>query len=112
MFQDASRAQFDIVLFWSLDRFGIVKTLQQLNELTHHGIKYRSLQEPFIDTLHPFGDLLAAFVAKIAELELGRICERVKAGRKVNSLEGRNWCLIAQRCWSYTSKENYAQIAS
>jgi DNA invertase Pin-like site-specific DNA recombinase len=92
MFQDASRAQFDIVLFWSLDRFsreGIVKTLQQLNDLTHYGIKYRSLQEPFIDTLHPFGDLLAAFVAKIAELERGRICERVKAGLDRARSEGK-----------------------
>jgi DNA invertase Pin-like site-specific DNA recombinase len=83
MFQDASRRQFDLVLFWSLDRFSreeIVKTLQQLNNLTHDGIKYRSLQESFIDTTHPFGDLLAAFVAKIAELERQRIRERVKAG--------------------------------
>jgi DNA invertase Pin-like site-specific DNA recombinase len=83
MLQDASRRNFDLVLFWSLDRFsreGIVKTLQQLNNLTHYGIKYRSLQEPFIDTTHPFGDLLAAFVAKIAEMERDRIRERVKAG--------------------------------
>jgi DNA invertase Pin-like site-specific DNA recombinase len=92
MFLDASRAQFDIVLFWSLDRFsreGIVKTLQQLNELTHYGIKYRSLQEPFIDTLHPFGELPAAFVAEIAELERGRICERVKAGLDRARSEGK-----------------------
>lgn len=83
LFQDAARRRFDLVLFWSLDRFSresIVKTLQQLNMLTHYGVKYRSLQEPFIDTTHPFGDLLAAFVAKIAEMERDRIRECVKAG--------------------------------
>jgi hypothetical protein len=39
-----------------------------------------SLQEPFIDTNHSFADLLAAFVAKIAELERDHIRDRVKAG--------------------------------
>jgi DNA invertase Pin-like site-specific DNA recombinase len=121
MFQDAFRAQFDIVLFWSLDRFsreGIVKTLQQLNDLTHYGIKYRSLQEPFIDTLHPFGDLLAAFVAKIAELERGRICERVKAGldraRSEGKQLGRPKTVFdrAKVLELYRQRKSYAQIAS
>lgn len=120
MFQAASRSTFDIVLFWSLDRFsreGIVKTLQRLNDLAHYGIKYRSLQEPYIDTTHPFGDLLAAFVAKIAEMERQRICERVKAGLQKARAQGKRLGrpkLIFDRFRLLRLREegkSYAQIA-
>ena len=78
-----SRRQFDVVLFWSIDRFsraGIVHVLSSLKRLSDCGIKYRSLQESYIDTTHEFGDLLAAFAAKLAELERKRIRVRIKAG--------------------------------
>ncbi len=38
LFEDASRRQFDLVLFWSLDRFsreGVLETLQHLQRLTN-----------------------------------------------------------------------------
>lgn len=91
MTQAASRKEFDVLLFWSLDRFsreGVLKTLQQLNALTHYGVKYRSLQESFVDTMHPFGDLLTAFVAKIAELERVRIKARIAAGLEKAKADG------------------------
>ena len=69
MMTAASKRQFDVLLFWSVDRFsreGIVPVLTNLKRLSSYGVKYRSYQEPFIDTLGEFGDLLAAFVAKIA----------------------------------------------
>jgi DNA invertase Pin-like site-specific DNA recombinase len=83
MMEAASKRQFDVLLFWSVDRFsreGIVPVLTNLKRLTGYGVKYRSFQEPFIDTMGEFGDLLAAFVAKIAELERKRIRARIHAG--------------------------------
>jgi DNA invertase Pin-like site-specific DNA recombinase len=83
MMTAASKRQFDVLLFWSVDRFsreGIVPVLTNLRRLSSYGVKYRSYQEPFIDTLGEFGDLLAAFVAKIAELERKRIRTRILAG--------------------------------
>lgn len=41
MFQAASRHEFDIILFWSLDRFsreGVVETLNHLQRLTSYGV--------------------------------------------------------------------------
>jgi DNA invertase Pin-like site-specific DNA recombinase len=83
MMHAASQRAFDVLLFWSVDRFsreGIVPVLTNLKRLSSYGVKYRSYQEPFIDTLGEFGDLLAAFVAKIAELERKRIKARIMAG--------------------------------
>lgn len=83
MLEAASRREFDILLFWSLDRFsreGIVPVLTNLKRLADYGVKYRSLQENFVDTTHPWGDVIIAFCAKLAELERTRIKERVKAG--------------------------------
>jgi DNA invertase Pin-like site-specific DNA recombinase len=83
MMHAASQRAFDVLLFWSVDRFsreGIVPVLTNLKRLSGYGVKYRSYQEPFIDTLGEFGDLLAAFVAKIAELERKRIKARIMAG--------------------------------
>jgi DNA invertase Pin-like site-specific DNA recombinase len=83
MLDAASKRHFDILLFWSVDRFsreGIVPVLTNLKRLSGYGVRYRSYQEPFIDTTSEFGDLLAAFVAKIAELERKRIRARINAG--------------------------------
>jgi hypothetical protein len=48
MFAAASRREFDLVLFWSLDRFsreGTVETLQHLQRLTAYGVAWRSFTE-------------------------------------------------------------------
>src|SRR2546427_8421374 len=45
LFQDAAQRKFDMVLFWSLDRFsreGVRETLNHLERLTSHGVGYRS----------------------------------------------------------------------
>jgi DNA invertase Pin-like site-specific DNA recombinase len=83
MMDAASRREFDVLLFWSVDRFsreGIVPVLTNLKRLSKYGVQYRSYQESFIDTTSEFGDVLAAFVAKIAELERKRIRARINAG--------------------------------
>src|SRR4051812_21050115 len=48
MFASASKREFDLLLFWSLDRLsreGVLETLQYLQRLTAYGIAYRSFTE-------------------------------------------------------------------
>src|SRR5580704_16585282 len=48
MFGAASRLEFDVLLFWSLDRLsreGTVETLNHLQRLTSYGVNYRSFTE-------------------------------------------------------------------
>lgn len=84
MFRDAARGQFDILLFWSLDRFtreGIAQTLFYLRQLEEYGVRFHSLREEFlnsdIDFVRPI--VLAVF-AHLAQYEAMRISERTKAG--------------------------------
>jgi DNA invertase Pin-like site-specific DNA recombinase len=91
MLAAASRREFDVLLFWSIDRFsraGIVPVLMNLKRLTDYGVKYRSFQEPYIDTTMEWGDLIAAFAAKLAELERKRIRERIRAGLEKARADG------------------------
>jgi DNA invertase Pin-like site-specific DNA recombinase len=92
MLTDASKRKFDVLLFWSIDRFsreGILPVLTHMKRLSDYGVKYRSFEEPYIDTTHEFGDLLAAFAAKLAELERKRIKARVKAGLEAARAKGK-----------------------
>jgi DNA invertase Pin-like site-specific DNA recombinase len=92
MLSAASKREFDVLLFWSLDRFsreGIVPVLTNLKRLSDYGVKYRSLQEPYIDTTNDWGDLIAAFAAKLAELERKRIQARVRAGIEKARADGK-----------------------
>ena len=83
MFSAASRREFDILLFWSLDRFsreGTVETLNHLQRLLGYGVKWRSYTEQWIDSTGPFADAITGFMAAIAKNERVRIVERVRAG--------------------------------
>jgi DNA invertase Pin-like site-specific DNA recombinase len=45
LFQDAARRHFDLVLFWSLDRFsreGMAQTVHYLQRLQAHGVAFHS----------------------------------------------------------------------
>jgi DNA invertase Pin-like site-specific DNA recombinase len=81
--EDARKRKYDVLLFWSMDRIsreGALKTLQALNMLTEYGVKYRSLQEAYIDTLGPFGDAVVGLIATVAKMEAERTSARVRAG--------------------------------
>lgn len=83
MMEAASKHRFDILLFWSLDRFsreGILPTLKTLKRLTDYRVRYRSFEEAYIDTTNEWGDMIAAFAAKLAQLEHKRIKARIAAG--------------------------------
>ena len=83
LFDDASRRKFDVVLFWSLDRFtreGSLETLQYLSQLGSYGVSFRSFTEAYLDSCGFFKDAIIAILGAIAKQERARISERVRAG--------------------------------
>jgi DNA invertase Pin-like site-specific DNA recombinase len=83
MFEDASKRRFDLVLFWSLDRFsreGVLETLHHLQRLSGWGVNWRSYQESYFDSCGPFKDVVVSLMATLAKQERLRISERTKAG--------------------------------
>jgi DNA invertase Pin-like site-specific DNA recombinase len=96
VFQDASQRKFDLVLFWSLDRFsreGVRETLNHLERLTSYGVAYRSFTEQYLDSCGLFKDAVLAILAVIAKQERIRLSERTIAGlekaRKAGRIGGR-----------------------
>lgn len=92
MFQAASRRQFDVLLFWSLDRFsreGVFETLTHLNRLTGYGVHYRSFTEQWFDSCGIFRDAVISIMATLAKQERVRISERTRAGLERARREGR-----------------------
>jgi DNA invertase Pin-like site-specific DNA recombinase len=83
LFEDASRKEFDLVLFWSLDRFsreGVLETLQHLQRLTSYGVEWWSYREEYLRSVGVFRDAVLAILAAIAKQERIRLSERVTAG--------------------------------
>jgi len=79
----AERNQFDIVLFWSLERFspeGALATLQHLNTLTSYGIGFRAFNEPDLNTCGVCKDVIVSILGMIAEQEAVRTSENVRDG--------------------------------
>jgi DNA invertase Pin-like site-specific DNA recombinase len=92
LFEDASRQQFDLVLFWSLDRFsreGVLETLQHLQKLSNHGIEWFSYREEYLRSIGIFKDAVLAILACIAKQERIRLSERVQAGLKRAKAQGK-----------------------
>jgi DNA invertase Pin-like site-specific DNA recombinase len=83
LFDDAHKRRFDVVLFWSLDRFsreGALATLNYLNQLESWGVGYKSYSEQYLDSTGLFKDAIVSILATIAKQEKVRLSERVKAG--------------------------------
>ena len=83
LFEDASRKQFDLVLFWSLDRFsreGVLETLQHLQRLSANGVEWFSYREEYLRSIGVFKEAVLAILAAIAKQERIRLSERVQAG--------------------------------
>jgi DNA invertase Pin-like site-specific DNA recombinase len=92
LFEDASRRKFDVVLFWSLDRFsreGVLETLNHLQRLAQYGVGYRSFTEQYLDSCGIFKDAVLSILATIAKQERVRLSERVHAGLAKARREGR-----------------------
>jgi DNA invertase Pin-like site-specific DNA recombinase len=83
LFADAHKRLFDLVLFWDLSRFsrsGTLFTLQKLRELESLGIAWFSYQEPFLNSVGQFKDVVLSLLATLAKIEREKISERTKAG--------------------------------
>jgi len=84
LFEDAGKRQFDLILFWALDRFsreGMTKTVLHLQRLDSFGVGFHSYQEPLLSTDNELvRDILLAMFSALAKMEAQRISERVSAG--------------------------------
>lgn len=92
MFAAASRREFDILLFWSLDRLsreGTVETLNHLQRLTSYGVNYRSFTEQYLDSTGIFKEAVIGILAAIAKQERVRLSERTIAGLERARAQGR-----------------------
>ena len=90
MMADARWGAFEVLLVWSLDRFGRSMTgnVSDVLALDRAGIKLLSVREPWLDTGGPVRDLLLAIFSWVAEQELHRLAERTRAGIERARLEG------------------------
>lgn len=91
VFQLAHRKEFDVLLFWSLDRLsreGSRKTIAYLTILDDAGVAWHSYSEPYISSMGVFADCIISLLSTLAKQEKIRISERTKAGlertRRVN----------------------------
>lgn len=92
MFAAASRREFDLVFFWSLDRLsreGVLETLHHLQRLTDCGVNYKSYTEQYLDSLGMFRDAVIGILATIAKQERVRLSERTIAGLERAKAQGR-----------------------
>ena len=83
LFLDAHQKKFDVVLFWDLSRFsrsGTLYTLQKLRELENLRIRWKSFQEPYLDSGGDFSDIVISVISTVAKIEREKISERTKAG--------------------------------
>ena len=80
----AARREFDLVLFWSLDRFsreGMAQTVGYLQRLQANGVDFHSYTEEYLATDNELvRNILLAVMASLAKVEAQRISERTKAG--------------------------------
>ena len=91
MFQAAERREFELVLFWSLDRLsreGTETTLRHLRVLRESGVGYKSHEEQYLDTTNPLNEVFISFKAVMAVEEKKRISQRTKAGLAIARAKG------------------------
>jgi DNA invertase Pin-like site-specific DNA recombinase len=92
MFGAASKREFDILLFWSLDRLsreGTVETLNHLQRLTGYGVNYRSFTEQYLDSTGIFKEAVIGILAAVAKQDRVRLSERTIAGLERARAQGR-----------------------
>jgi DNA invertase Pin-like site-specific DNA recombinase len=118
LFQEAYQRQFDVVLFWALDRFsreGARETINYLFQLEESGVKYISFTEPYINSLGIFKDAIISLLATLAKQEKIRISERVKAGldtaRKKGKILGRKPLAPIDRQRIIEASEKYPDLS-
>ena len=92
LLDDAANKQFDLVLFWSLDRFtreGVLETLQHLQRLNTYGVDWWSLREEYLRSIGTFKEAVLAILAAIAKHERIRLSQRIHTGLRRARREGK-----------------------
>ncbi|MBD2093652.1 recombinase family protein [Trichocoleus sp. FACHB-591] len=93
MFDDAAKRRFDLLVFWSLDRFsreGIRKTIAYLQQLGNLGCRFKSYTEPLLDTENELvAHIVVGVLSYLAQQEAIRISERTKAGLQRARAQGK-----------------------
>lgn len=81
LLEDAKAGRFELLLIYRLDRLGRSARiiLNAVYDLEQHGVKIRSMTEPF-DTSDPNGRFLLTILAGVADLERETILERMWYG--------------------------------
>lgn len=83
MMKDAEKRKFDLLFFWSIDRFsreGLLPTLQYLDKLAKFGVDYKSYLETYLDSRGEFNDIFLSISSTLARLERRKLIERTKVG--------------------------------
>jgi DNA invertase Pin-like site-specific DNA recombinase len=93
VFEAAENREFDLLLFWSLDRFsreGIRKTIAYLRQLDALGVGFPSYTEPYLSTENELvRHILLGVLSYLAEMEANKISRRTKAGMERARAEGK-----------------------
>ena len=92
LFTDAKKRKYDLLLFWSLDRFsreGVRKTIFYLQDLEDCGVTFKSYTEQYLDSTGLFKEAIIALLACLARQEKVRLSERVVAGLQKARLQNR-----------------------
>ncbi|MEM9358776.1 MAG: recombinase family protein [Pseudomonadota bacterium] len=93
LLSDAHQRKFDLVLFWSLDRFsreGMTTTVGYLQRLTSSGVSFHSYTEEWLSTDNEMvRDILLAVMSSLAKQEAIKISERTKAGLERAKAKGK-----------------------
>jgi len=81
--KDAKHHKFDVVMVWSLDRWGrsVSHLVKSIEELSGYGVGWMSYTQN-LDTSdgNPMGKLILTIIGAIAEFERAMIRERVNSG--------------------------------
>ncbi len=92
MLNDARKRKFELLVFWSLDRFsrsGTRQTIHYLQQLESYNVVYKSFTEQYIDSAGIFSDVIISILSTLAKQEKVRLSERVKAGLDKARTKGR-----------------------
>jgi DNA invertase Pin-like site-specific DNA recombinase len=91
MLKDAHAGAFDVLLVWSLDRFGrsMFDNIRDVMVLSRAGVAILSVKEPWLDTAGPVRELLVAIFSWVAQQERDRLIERTKAGQARARAQGK-----------------------
>lgn len=91
LLEHARKGAFDLVLVWSLDRFGrsMFGNLRDVLELERVGVRVVSVRESWLDVDGPTRNLMIAIISWVAEQERARLIERTKAGMERARREGK-----------------------